>query len=82
MDLSVRDSLALSRRARELVPALRVVAFAVEEQEENILACARAGICGYLAQDGSVEDVVAAVRRALKVNYCVPPGSPRSCSAG
>jgi DNA-binding NarL/FixJ family response regulator len=73
LDLSVRDSLALSRRARELVPALRVVAFAVEEQEENILACARAGICGYLAQDGSVEDVVAAVRRALNGELLCSP---------
>jgi two-component system nitrate/nitrite response regulator NarL len=73
LDLSTRDSFALSRHARELVPALRVVAFAVEEREENILACARAGICGYLAQDGSVEDMVAAVRCALNGELLCSP---------
>lgn len=73
LDLSVRDSFALPRRAQELVPALRVVAFAVEELEENILACARAGICGYIPQDGSVEDVVAAVARALRGELLCSP---------
>jgi two-component system nitrate/nitrite response regulator NarL len=73
LDLSVRDSLALSRHTQELVPALRVVAFAVEEREENIFACARAGICGYLAQDGSLEDMVAAVRCALNGELLCSP---------
>jgi two-component system nitrate/nitrite response regulator NarL len=73
LDLSVRDSFALPRRAQELVPALRVVAFAVEELEENILACARAGICGYVPQDGSTEDVVAAIVHALKGELLCSP---------
>jgi DNA-binding NarL/FixJ family response regulator len=73
LDLSARDSFALPRQALELVPGLRVVAFAVEELEENILACARAGICGYVPQDGSTEDVVAAVVHALKGELLCSP---------
>jgi len=50
-----------------------VVAFAVAEREENILACAEAGISGYVAQDGSVEDLIAAVQRALRGEVMCSP---------
>jgi hypothetical protein len=40
LDLGVLNSLAIPRRARKVVPGLRVVAFAVAEGEDNVLACA------------------------------------------
>ena len=66
LDLAARDSLTLPRRAQQVHPTLRVVAFAVTEAEEYVLACAEAGISSYVAQDGSVEDLVTAVLCALK----------------
>ena len=53
------------RRALARIPTLRIIALAVAEVEAIVLGCAEAGICGYVAQDGSVEDVVAAVVRAV-----------------
>jgi DNA-binding NarL/FixJ family response regulator len=61
LDLGARQSLSAARRARQVLPAIRVVAFAVAEIGENVLACAEAGISGYVTLDGSVEDLVAAV---------------------
>jgi len=73
LDLAARDSIAIPRQARQVVPELVVVAFAVSDREEDILACAEAGISGCVAQDGSVEDLVAAVLRALRGEVMCSP---------
>jgi two-component system, NarL family, nitrate/nitrite response regulator NarL len=66
LDIAARDSLGVPRRAQQVHPTLRVVAFAVAEADENVLACAEAGVSGYVTQDGSVEDLVTAVLGVLK----------------
>jgi two-component system, NarL family, nitrate/nitrite response regulator NarL len=73
LDLAVRDSLSFPRRMRTLLPSLRVVAFAVAEDGADVLACAEAGICGYVAQDGSADDLTAAVLRAVSGELVCPP---------
>lgn len=72
LDMAARDSLALPRQARVLVPELRIIAFAVAVEAE-VLACAEAGCCGYVAQDGSVEDLVEAVRCAFSGELVCSP---------
>lgn len=66
LDLAAHDGFAIPRRAQEILPSLRVVAFAVADADENVLACAEAGISGYVTQDGSVTDLVTAILSALK----------------
>jgi two-component system nitrate/nitrite response regulator NarL len=73
LDLGSCESLTIPRRARQVLPALRVVAFAVAEIEENVLACAEAGVSSYVARDGSVEDLVTAVLCALRDELICPP---------
>jgi two-component system, NarL family, nitrate/nitrite response regulator NarL len=73
LDVASRENLALPRQARRLVPELRVIAFAVAEVEADVLACAEAGFCGYDAQDGSVEDLVGAVRCAISGELVCSP---------
>jgi DNA-binding NarL/FixJ family response regulator len=73
VDLAARESLMIPRQARHLLPELLVVAFAVAEGEENILACAEAGIAGYVTQGGSVEDLVAVVLSALRGEVTCSP---------
>ena len=73
LDLAAQDSLALPRSAAAVAPAMHVVAFAVAEVAADVLACAEAGICGYIAKDGSVEDVVAAVLRAVSGELICSP---------
>lgn len=66
LDIAARRSLGIPRRAQQVHPTLRVVGFAVAEADENVLACAEAGISGYVTQDGSVGDLVNAVLGTLK----------------
>jgi DNA-binding NarL/FixJ family response regulator len=73
LDLSARDSLQIPRRARQILPGLPVVAFAVGELERDVLACAEAGISGYVMHNGTAEDLVAAVRCALRGELMCSP---------
>lgn len=73
LDFAARGSLRLPCRTRLLLPSLRVVAFAVAEAEADVLACAEAGICGYVAQDGSADDLVVAVLSAVGGELVCPP---------
>lgn len=65
LDVVTRGSLDLPRGLRAVLPTLKTVAFAVAEAEADVIACAEAGVCGYVAQDGSAEDLAAAILRAV-----------------
>lgn len=56
-----------------ILPALRIVAFAVSETDHELIACAEAGVSAYVARDGSAEDLVAAVQAALRGELVCPP---------
>jgi len=73
MDLSMRDSLDIARLIRESRPEVRVVAFAVSDVSEEVVACARAGVCGYIPKEGTIEDIVMTVLHAARGElYCSP----------
>jgi DNA-binding NarL/FixJ family response regulator len=67
------ESLALPRRLRSILPGLRVVAVAVSELGADVIACAEAGICGYVARDGNVEHLIGAIMGALTGELVCPP---------
>jgi len=75
LDLAARGSLTIPRCAQQVLPAVRTVAFAVGEADENVLACAEAGFSSYVMvmQDGSLEDLVAAVLFALRGELVCSP---------
>jgi two-component system, NarL family, nitrate/nitrite response regulator NarL len=73
LDLAAHESLTIPRRAQQVLPAVRIVAFAVADLDENLLACAEAGISGYVMQDGSSEELVAAVFSALRGELVCSP---------
>lgn len=52
----------------------KIIAFAVTNTESEILACAEAGIFGFIGDDGSAEDIVAA---AVSVARGELPATPR-----
>ena len=45
--------------------SVKIVAFGLkEEDEDEILACARAGVCGFVSSDASLEQLLAVLRNA------------------
>jgi len=71
LDIGAIDSFATARLLGVSLPMAKVVAFAVSEIDRLVVACAEAGIAGYVGQDGSEEDLLAAVECALRGElYC------------
>ena len=66
LDVKGQHSSAVPRQLRAILPALRIVAIAVTEMWTDIIACAEAGICGYVAQDGTVEHLIETILCALR----------------
>jgi DNA-binding NarL/FixJ family response regulator len=64
LDMALAGCLLLPAALRAEFP-VKFVAFAVSEIDDDILACAEAGISGYIGKDGSAEDVVATIERAI-----------------
>jgi len=52
---------------------IRVVAFSVPETEHNVVECVEAGAASYLPRDGSLKDLITAIKGALRGElYCRP----------
>jgi two-component system nitrate/nitrite response regulator NarL len=73
LDMVGPESLVIPRQLHMILPALRIVAVALAEQEADVIACAEAGICAYVAQSGTVEDLVGAIFRALNGELVCSP---------
>jgi two-component system, NarL family, nitrate/nitrite response regulator NarL len=66
LDQALPESLMLSRTLVQIRPDIRVVALGVPDSEDSVLSFAEAGIAGYVPREGSVQDLVDAVERAVR----------------
>jgi len=73
LDMAIPDNTWVVRALVAAVPGTRVVALAVPEAEDEVLACAEAGVAGYVTREGSVEDVVAAVESVARGEVLCSP---------
>jgi two-component system nitrate/nitrite response regulator NarL len=61
-DVILLDASLLRRKIALGTDALqKTIAFAVSEQEDDILACANSGLSAFVGRDGSAEDILAAI---------------------
>jgi two-component system nitrate/nitrite response regulator NarL len=73
VDMATRQSLDVVRTIRLRDPDTRIVGFGVEEVEGEILACAEAGLAGYVPCDASLDDLVERVSRILRGELLCTP---------
>ena len=73
LDSGMPGALELARDVLQARSNVRIVAVAVSEDGPEIVACAEAGLIGYVPRDGSIADVVNATRNAM-INelHCSP----------
>ena len=69
-DVVLVDAPTIRRHAadhdlRGIVPGSQLVAFAVTEDEHDVIACALAGVVGFVDREAPVDDLVAAIGAAL-----------------
>lgn len=73
LDRSMPDGLLAVREILAERPRLRVLAFGVQETEPEVVACAEAGIHGFLPRDACAVGLVEGVRHAIRGEFV---GSP------
>ena len=66
LDMAMVNSLDVVRAITAEIPSAKVVAFAVNEVEADVIACAEAGIVGYVSREASLDDLMAVVRSAAR----------------
>ena len=62
IDLSTHDGLTTVKEIRCSAPAAKIVALAVSETESDVVACAEAGVAGYVARESSLAELVESVK--------------------
>ena len=78
LDVSMPDGLRLVHELHTVAPEAAVVATAVAETDGEIVACAEAGVAGFVTRDQSLAD---AVRVLASVGRGESPCSPRTAGA-
>jgi two-component system, NarL family, nitrate/nitrite response regulator NarL len=73
VDMATRKSLEIVRVIRRADSRPYIVGFGVEEVEGEVLACAEAGLAGYVPCDASLDDLVARVSRIMRGELLVAP---------
>ncbi len=64
LDIGSPGSLPLATALVRARPGTRVLGFGVDEVPVQVVACAEAGLCGYVSADASIDDLARAARRA------------------
>jgi DNA-binding NarL/FixJ family response regulator len=73
LDIGTPGGFEVAKALNVQLPASKIVACALREVDQEVLACAEAGIAGFVAADGSGEDLVAAIEHALRGElHCSP----------
>lgn len=73
LDLATPGSAEVVRAARAGDPPVPVVALAINDSHEGVLACAEAGVCGYVGRDASVDDLVGTMQAVARGELVCPP---------
>jgi DNA-binding NarL/FixJ family response regulator len=73
LDVATFESLAIAQSVATAAPEARLVALGVPDDVQYILACAEAGLSGYITRDASLDDVIAIISGAAG-----PAAGPRA----
>jgi DNA-binding NarL/FixJ family response regulator len=73
LDTAVAGMFELVRRLGDAQAPTPVIALALPERASEVLACAEAGVSGYVTQDASLEDLAGTIRGVLRGELrCTP----------
>jgi two-component system nitrate/nitrite response regulator NarL len=69
LDASAVDVRALARGIYDVMPDSKVIAFAICEIDEEVIACAEAGIAAYVTRECSSEEMVDILHQAVRGDF-------------
>ena len=73
LDMAMSGAFTVAKAIVRAGSPSKVVALGMPEDESQVLSCAQIGISGYVTRDGSLEDVIAAIKGAAHGEvHCSP----------
>lgn len=71
IDMTMVSCLESVSRIATACPTTKIIAIAVTDDEDTILACARAGMAGYVSRDASIEQLISTIHGVVNGElYC------------
>jgi len=73
VDTAIRDGFVMVRRIRQFAPEVRIVALALAEREDEVLAWVESGVSGYIPRSAALNDVVAILEATIRGEQMCSP---------
>jgi two-component system nitrate/nitrite response regulator NarL len=73
LDTAMADGVWMAHQLADTTPATRIVALAVPEEEEDLIALVEAGVLGYVTREQSLDEVVAAIISVVREEMACSP---------
>jgi DNA-binding NarL/FixJ family response regulator len=73
LDVGSRGGLDMPPQFRQVMPDVKIVAIAVNDVEQEVLACADARVSGFVSRNASLQDLVAAIHSAMRNELVCSP---------
>jgi two-component system nitrate/nitrite response regulator NarL len=73
LDVGTDGGIDMLLAFRQALPDLKIIAVAVAEVEREVVACAEAGVSGFVSRNGSIQDLVTAVHCAVRNELVCSP---------
>lgn len=74
LDAAAPKALDAVRYLRRMLPSTKLVAFAVEERNADLLTMAEAGVVAYVQAEASLDDLLETVRGVAREEFVCSPG--------
>ena len=78
MDMARPESYQAVRALLAAAPAVPILAFAVGDSDEEVLACAEAGVAGFVLRSGSLQELAEAIHRLARGELLCSPRTAAS----
>lgn len=65
LDMAMPESLAAVRELRAATPEQRILALGVRESDDEVLAAAEAGVCGFVTRAQAVDELLASIETVM-----------------
>jgi DNA-binding NarL/FixJ family response regulator len=78
LDMAMPGSLELVHEVHDIAPETRVLALTIPEADGAVIACAEAGVAGFVTREATIADLIEAIRSAARGEATM---SPRAAAA-
>jgi two-component system, NarL family, nitrate/nitrite response regulator NarL len=78
LDMAMPGSLAIVHEVHDVAPGTRVLALTIPEADGAVIACAEAGVAGFVTREATIADLIEAIRSAARGEATM---SPRAAAA-